>query len=220
MPLFSQTTRFSKSQAFSQYWAGAGEHGLFPLVQFSSSGGGINSVWLVNTFGWGWDVRKNRREGEQRGRKNYNIEAEGFFFFFRETIPRCKAPSCNPLPISSQTLWRITIRTVLQNWIFSFDSGYSATSAVFLSLHLSYPLLRLSGSLISYLAMSRVPFCVPSSLTLSFPVVPLICNSTSTSSLPLCPLSLTVIVSPALQQITLALRDRHMVHTQTDAGYQ
>lgn len=161
---------------------------------------------------------------EEKGNKEVGkttIERLRGFFFFRETIPRCKAPSCTPLPISSQTLWRITLRTVLHaNWIFSFASGFSAQSAAFLSLHLSYPVLRLSGSLISYLAMSPGPLCVPSSLTLSFPVVPLICNSTSTSSLPLRPLSLTVIVSPALRQITSALRDRHMVHAQTGAGYQ
>lgn len=36
----------------------------------------------------------------------------------------------------------------------------------------------------------------------------------------LCPPSLTVIVSPFLQQITSALSDRHTAHTQAGAGYQ
>lgn len=149
-------------------------------------------------------MRKNRRKGEQRGRKNYNREAEKvFFFFFRKTSHSAELRAALHCPSHRKLCGAL-------------PSGPSSMRTEFflllLSLHLSYPVLRLSGSLISYVTMSPGPLCVLSSLTLSFPVVPLICNSTSTSSLPLCPPSLTV---TALQQITSALRDRHMAHAQT-----
>ena len=149
----------------------------------------------------------NGKTKSQGKRKSINRDADLFF-----TISCCKALSSislwifgtlrsGPFSLSLPQKLTLPFLTHTSSFVpFPFPPASTIQS-------LSFSLLLLSTStspfLISYLTMSPRPRRVTSSLTLSFPVVSLIYNSTSSSFVPLCPPSLSAIISPAPQQITL-----------------
>lgn len=116
--------------------------------------------------------------------------------FFLELF-HSEALSATSLPISSQTLWSITIRSI----VISFFSCFWSLR-LFCSLSPFQPVLSSFRSHFRSHFTSHhaclFPLCVSLSFALPFPVLSLIWNHTSMSLLPLCPPSLTVIVLSAL----------------------
>lgn len=180
----------------------------------------VHNLWIYLA----WRTEKWERKDEQGNRKERKATIKRLRSFLLTSLAvKLTSPLhypshcwlCGALPLARLTLSSLVLCLFLP-CICLLVSPFSLQAFLFFASH---PILYLAHNLTEYLPVSLRPLCVPSSLTLSFPLLSLIYNSTLSSFPHLCPPSLTVIVSLVLQQITSAHSNRHNVHIQTGAGY-